>query len=55
MTHTEAHRILDDRRLGDDIPEVLVTRALQLTGDLESPYNVAEELRAIAKTNWEAS
>ena len=35
MTHPDAHNILDRRREGENMPEAVVTRALELTGDLQ--------------------
>jgi len=35
MTRPQANNILDLRRAGQDMPESVVTRALELTGDIE--------------------
>jgi hypothetical protein len=35
MTYVQANNLLDLRAAGADIPESVITRALELTGDLE--------------------
>ena len=35
MTYHDANQILDRRRAGEAMPEAVVTRALELTGDLD--------------------
>ena len=35
MNYFEAHDVLDERREGADMPEEMVTRALELTGDID--------------------
>lgn len=42
MSHADAQNILDQRRAGADMPEAVVTRALELTGDLDKPYGIAD-------------
>jgi len=47
MSYYEAAEILDMRKAGADMPEAVVNRALQLTGDMDSPYSVADAMREI--------
>ena len=49
MTYFDAQNILDQRRAGQDMPEEVVTRALQMTGDVEHHYTVADAMREIAE------
>lgn len=48
MSHADAMNILDQRRAGADMPQSVVDRALELTGDLEEHYTVADAMREMA-------
>ena len=47
MTYHDAQNILDLRRAGADMPQAVVDKALELTGDLEPVYTVAEAMREL--------
>ena len=42
MSYAEAQMILDARRNGADMDPALVNRALELTGDLEYRFSLAD-------------
>lgn len=44
MNHTQAHNLLDQVREGADMPESVITRALELTGDVDSEFTAADAL-----------
>lgn len=45
MTYFDASNILDMRRAGADMPQAVIDKALELTGDKEPVYGVAEAMR----------
>jgi len=45
MSYHEAQNILDARRAGKDMPESMVLKALELTGDYQ-PDDVAQAIEA---------
>lgn len=45
MTYHDAQNILDQRRAGADMPQAVVDKALELTGDKEPVYGVADAMR----------
>lgn len=47
MTYFDAQNILDQRKAGKDMPQAVVTKALELTGDLETHYTVADAMREL--------
>ena len=47
MTYFDAQNILDDRRHGADMPVEVVNRALELTGDVEPQYTIADAMREL--------
>lgn len=47
MTYTDAQNILDQRRAGADMPQAVVDKALELTGDIDAHYNVADAMREL--------
>ena len=47
MTHTQAKDILDQRRIGANMPESVVIRALELTGDIDPGYTALDALREL--------
>ena len=55
MSHTDAQNILDMRRQGANMPEAVVTRALQLTGDLERPFTVSDAMRELSNEACQAA
>lgn len=44
MSHQEAINILDMRRAGADMPQAVVDKALELTGDKEPEFCVADAM-----------
>lgn len=49
MTHADAHNILDQRRAGEHMPEAVVNKALELTGDYDPGYTVADAAMELAE------
>lgn len=47
MNYCNAQELLDQRRQGADMPESVVTKALELTGDIAGSYSVADAMREI--------
>jgi hypothetical protein len=47
MNYIEAQSILDQRRAGADMPEQVITKALELTGDVEPEYTPADAMREL--------
>lgn len=45
MNYADAQNLLDQRRAGADMPQAVVDKALELTGDKEQVYGVAEAMR----------
>ena len=45
MTHKDAQNILDQRRAGADMPQAVIDKALEMTGDREAEYTIAEAMR----------
>lgn len=52
MSHQDAQNILDLRRAGADMPQAVVDKALELTGDKEPEFSVAEVMRELAQEKW---
>lgn len=48
MTYFQAQELLDQRRQGADMPEAVVNKALELTGDKEPEYTASEAMRELA-------
>lgn len=44
MTHADAHNLLDQRRAGAEMPEIVVNKALELVGDYDPGYTVADAM-----------
>ena len=44
MTYFDAQNILDMRRAGANMPENVVNRALELTGDITPQYTITEAI-----------
>ena len=42
MTYHQATNLLDQARAGASIPESVITRALELTGDVDSEFTAAD-------------
>lgn len=51
MTPTQAKHLLDMRRAGADMPQIVVIRALELTGDID-PEDYQPWTRAFASESW---
>ena len=49
MTRAQAHNLLDERRAGADMPEHVVLKALEVTGDYVPEYGISEAIREIAQ------
>lgn len=49
MSYTDAQNILDQRRAGANMPENVVNRALELTGDIDSEYTIADAMRELVE------
>jgi hypothetical protein len=47
VTYPEAQNVLDMRRAGADMPQAVVDKALELTGDKEAEYSVADAMLEI--------
>lgn len=47
MSYTDAQNILDQRKAGADMPENVVIRALELTGDIDPQYTIADAMREL--------
>ena len=45
MTYVDAQNILDQRRAGADMPQSVIDKALELTGDKDPQYTVADAMR----------
>ena len=45
MTYVDAQNILDQRRAGADMPQAVIDKALELTGDKDPQYTVADAMR----------
>lgn len=45
MTYVDAQNILDLRRAGADMPQAVIDKALELTGDKDQQYTVADAMR----------
>lgn len=45
MTYVDAQNILDQRRAGADMPQAVIDKALELTGDKEPVYGVSDAMR----------
>lgn len=53
MSHADAQNILDQRRAGADMPEAVVNKALEMTGDYEPGYTVADAVNEMkTNINW---
>jgi hypothetical protein len=53
MNHADAHNLLDERMEGMQMPEEVVLKALEMTGDYDPGYTVADaiaEFKYIGKT-----
>lgn len=45
MTYANAQKILAQRREGADMPQAVVNKALEVTGDRKAEYTVADAMR----------
>ena len=53
MTYTEANDLLDKRRAGADMPDSVIFKALELTGDLDLDVMAALVMLEFQKTDLE--
>jgi hypothetical protein len=49
MTYYQASDILDQRRAGANMPKEVIDKALELTGDLDPTYSIADAMRELTE------
>lgn len=51
MSYVDAQNLLDQRRAGADMPQEVVDKALEMTGDKDAVFTVADAMRELIEAS----